>query len=82
LEYNETTKQWQYPTNDGKPLEWSKESSIYKVTQVLCSSASMGFYALFASFEDRDKHFKIVAYATFDKDKTPFEIRSDEFACF
>lgn len=81
LSYDEVSNQWRYPTADGKALEWNRESSIYKQSQLLRSGESIEFWMLMSTFpsEEGGKRLKIAARAGCNVNEEPSEIRSSEF---
>ena len=82
LKYDAPSGVWQYPTPNGKPLEWKRESSVDKESQTLQPGESLEFDMMYGTWPsaEGDKRLKITVRVACKPGKEPFELRSDEFA--
>lgn len=70
--------EWSYPTGDNLPVRWSERSDLDKGEYVLRPGEAINFIAEMSKFEV-GKHFKRTAYVSFNSDREPSEIKSEEF---
>ena len=78
LRYNETTKQWVYPTADNKPILWQEMKSYVYHTEQLLPQKGVVLEVKIKS-EKAGEQVKKVFYLADDRNQEPYQVMSSSF---
>ena len=78
IRFNETTKQWVYPTADNRPIPWQEMKSHAFHTEQLLPQKGV-IFEVYIKYERASEQVKKVFYLADDKDTEPYQIMSSSF---
>lgn len=79
LTFNKKLNDWDYPTQNNRPVPWKEVSQTYKNEKILKPGESITFSSFFSSVSDCGILYKVTAQVKMHKSKKTQEIRSNEF---